>query len=148
MFKRPSNRNHGIARLASAGAIVALVVGGLVGLASPASASTPHCNDNGTWYNVTDYLYLPVYLYRYSVNPLCILKVGDYNNDGVQSLQWGLNACYGQHLALDGDFGSLTKAALQYAQHKANVTADGVYGPITARAINHPTMNGLCSKLR
>jgi Putative peptidoglycan binding domain len=53
----------------------------------------------------------------------------------VLALQSNLNLCYAANLTNDGIFGSRTKAALQAAQRSDRADDDGVYGPVTRRAI-------------
>ena len=49
----------------------------------------------------------------------------------VANLQRNLNACYGENLRVDSDFGALTREALRRAQRAEGISADGVYGPET-----------------
>ena len=75
---------------------------------------------------------------------------GRYNCDlgvsnqgiAVRVLQFALNQCYGQHLAQDGIYGSLTKQAVEVAQRAAGITADGIYGPQTRDHIKWPEFTG------
>jgi peptidoglycan hydrolase-like protein with peptidoglycan-binding domain len=60
----------------------------------------------------------------------CLLGVGN-DSEAVAWLQGSLNACYGQHLTVDGSYGPLTKAAVEVAQRDAKITVDGIYGPQT-----------------
>lgn len=53
----------------------------------------------------------------------------------VVVLQESLNACYGQGLVVDGDFGGNTERAVKNAQRAINrpeVKVDGRFGPITS----------------
>ena len=63
---------------------------------------------------------------------------------GTYQLQRTLNSCYysrvnviGAMLAVDGNFGPRTKAALVKVQQYHRITADGIYGPQTASTIVH-----------
>ena len=56
----------------------------------------------------------------------------------VQSLQHALNN-QGACLAEDGDFGPATESAVRDFQRQNGLTADGVAGPRTLRALNLPT---------
>lgn len=67
----------------------------------------------------------------------CSLVEGNVG-DGVYQLQEELNACYGEHLDVDGEFGRLTKAALIRAQQSHGIVANGQYGPQSARTLRHP----------
>jgi peptidoglycan hydrolase-like protein with peptidoglycan-binding domain len=60
----------------------------------------------------------------------CELGVGN-ESIAVALLQIDLNACYGQHLAVDWIYGPLTKAAVEVAQRDSGATVDGIYGPQT-----------------
>jgi hypothetical protein len=51
----------------------------------------------------------------------CLLGVG-YDSEAVAWLQGSLNACYGQHLTVDGSYGRLTEAAVEVAQRDAKIT--------------------------
>jgi hypothetical protein len=77
-----------------------------------------------------------------SGNPSCSLIQGN-TGWGVVVLQESLRACFGQNIAVDGDFGPNTKNALMNAQRRinswsagvgvsANLSVDGEYGPHTA----------------
>jgi peptidoglycan hydrolase-like protein with peptidoglycan-binding domain len=68
---------------------------------------------------------------------VCSLLQGDHNG-GVFGLQRALSICYGQAIALDSDFGPLTKAALARAQRVIGVPADGEYGPVTHAFMKFP----------
>lgn len=109
-------------------------------LAEPAGTEVlalPTCN-GAAWIPVSTsprrYLFVPVYNGSYA----CILQLGNYNNWGVVALQNALVRCYGQNIAIDGDFGSATKTALQNAQRREGIPADGVYGPQTNSVLNWP----------
>lgn len=67
-----------------------------------------------------------------SGNP--VLKVGS-TGTAVKQLQTALNTLFKAGLEVDGDFGAKTKAALVSAQKALKVTADGEYGPNTAKAL-------------
>jgi peptidoglycan hydrolase-like protein with peptidoglycan-binding domain len=98
--------------------------------AGPASAALPTCTtfteDQGAW--------LPS---ARNNNIECKLRSGN-RGDGVKQLQRTLVDCYKSSIATDGIFGVRTEAALKKAQSTAGTTADGIYGPKTRRAINHP----------
>ncbi len=76
----------------------------------------------------------------------CELGVGNDSN-AVLILQETLNSCYGAHLALDSDYGPLTKAAVEHAQSVVGVTVDGIYGPVTRDHIKWLDFAGGCAKL-
>jgi hypothetical protein len=76
----------------------------------------------------------------------CNLMYGDNPNRGsarsgdpdvaIRTLQRNLNYCYGSHLAVDGIYGSNTRAVVKAVQRKHKLTADGIYGPKTRSAMN------------
>jgi putative peptidoglycan binding protein len=76
----------------------------------------------------------------------CNLMYGDDPNRGstvygdpdtaIQVLQRNLNFCYGTHLAVDGIYGSNTRAVVKMVQRKHKLTVDGIYGPKTRSAMN------------
>ena len=76
----------------------------------------------------------------------CDLGVGN-DSGAVKTLQRELNACYGQHLGVDGVFGSQTQAALKVAQRRERIPADGVYGPQTRDHFHWADNLGLCARL-
>lgn len=55
--------------------------------------------------------------------------------DEVEELQALLNAKFGYNLEVDGDYGSKTEAAVKDFQKKHGLTADGVVGPKTWKAL-------------
>ncbi len=112
---------------------VAFAGAAVFAVAAPASAATPSCNGTGTFYRPGVYATYPAY----NGNGGCIIREGNSGED-VKALQRGLKRCYVSGLVVDGAFGAKTLAALKTAQSRAGVTADGVYGPTTAGAINFP----------
>lgn len=101
-------------------------------LAAGLSAMAADCN-KGDYYKPGDYnLYMP--FRGSSIN--CSLNEGN-NSDAVKALQSQINTCYyyngviGTKLAVDGDFGGKTKAALEAVQKSAGADPDGGYGPET-----------------
>jgi hypothetical protein len=119
-------------------AAVALAAGVTVAVvpASPAAAASPHCNYQGT--------YVAMKVPMGSGTPYCNMGQGS-NSSAVSALQWALNYCvygYGR-LAVDGDFGPNTKAALREVQGWIGAAQDGVYGPETfgklARSYGFPS---------
>jgi hypothetical protein len=54
----------------------------------------------------------------------------------IQVLQRNLNFCYGTKLAVDGIYGSNTRAAIKTVQRKHHLVIDGIYGPKTRSAMN------------
>ena len=76
----------------------------------------------------------------------CNLRYGDDPHRGSQSagdpdtairiLQRNLNYCYGSHLAVDGIYGSNTRAVVKQVQRRHHIIADGIYGPQTRSAMN------------
>jgi peptidoglycan hydrolase-like protein with peptidoglycan-binding domain len=47
-----------------------------------------------------------------------------------------LNFCYGTKLAIDGVYGSNTRAVVRMVQRRHNLDADGIYGPKTRSTMN------------
>ncbi|GAB2631334.1 peptidoglycan-binding domain-containing protein [Kribbella swartbergensis] len=54
----------------------------------------------------------------------------------IRVLQRNLNFCYGTKLAVDGVYGSNTRAVVKMVQRKHKLVADGIYGPKTRSAMN------------
>lgn len=63
-----------------------------------------------------------------------ILRMGD-NGPAVEELQRELSAALGTGIAVDGDFGPATKAAVLAFQKREGLKADGVVGPLTWGAL-------------
>ena len=55
--------------------------------------------------------------------------------DKVKVLQKNLNDFFGSGLAIDGDFGAKTKAAVEFMQDALGITIDGIYGPASRAAM-------------
>ena len=69
----------------------------------------------------------------------CTLAEGA-EGGAVVTLQTALKSCnFTSNLEIDGDFGSLTKKAVAYAQAKRGTVSDGVYGPDSRQAFYWPT---------
>ena len=131
-------------RTASLAALVAavLTLGLGVVLAQPASA-TPVCT--GTKSVTRGALTWSLPSSGSSLD--CHLQQGNTGN-GVRSLQNHMNLCYSTasaaighvglitKIAVDGDFGPATRAALIKVQRYEGTGADGVYGPATRRTMN------------
>lgn len=134
----------GRARTASFVAVAsALAAALLIALpAAPAAAATPKCNVAIVWTNSAGVdVFMAGYDGVFPFTPDCLMRQGDVGND-VAEMQDSLNSCYGEHLAVDRVFGPLTRAALVRTQKKVKVTADGVYGPKTRRAMKHLRVGG------
>jgi peptidoglycan hydrolase-like protein with peptidoglycan-binding domain len=54
----------------------------------------------------------------------------------IRVLQRKLNFCYGTKLAIDGVYGSNTRAVVRMVQRRHKLAADGIYGPKTRSAMN------------
>jgi hypothetical protein len=141
-----------------AGVVAALVlatttVSGTTGTAAPtgtaepaAVAAYPTCNAGWWRWQGTDNQLRRFLPNRNPTGWNCQLQEGDYNNWGVVALQNMLAKCYNQSIAIDGDFGPGTKAALKNAQTWDNATdgdgenlvVDGIYGPASRDTLMWP----------
>jgi len=92
------------------------------------------------------YYEYPGYNWGGSPSHLCYLKAGN-TGTGVRTLQRIINWCYGTsgngrriltNISEDGVFGAGTTAALKKVQAYEGVTADGVYGEMTADRLSAP----------
>ncbi|MEN3361576.1 MAG: hypothetical protein V7637_5558 [Mycobacteriales bacterium] len=72
-----------------------------------------------------------------SFSPNCEMGQGAVSN-AVAELQSTLNQCYHKSLSVDRNFGPLTRSTLIAVQRSLGISADGIYGPQTARAMTHP----------
>jgi peptidoglycan hydrolase-like protein with peptidoglycan-binding domain len=122
--------------------LVAMIVaavfgtGSLVALAPAASAASyPACSTAGNYQGPTWTVNLPYGRTEsgaFVIN--CWMRQGQVHS-GVTALQVALNACEGKNLATDGDYGSLTAAAVRQVQGKYNLQQDGEYGTNTRNAM-------------
>lgn len=138
-------------RIASIAAAVLLVTCGIV-LASPGLASAASSCTSGS-----DFLLSPEVGDGFAAVPTvgsgtfqadCDLGYGN-SSTAVQLLQLSLNACYGYSLTVDGIYGSLTQAAVEYVQSITGISVDGIYGPQTRNAMKwRPTEGSGCAKLK
>jgi len=63
----------------------------------------------------------------------CVDGIGN-QGDAVRELQMSMNFCRGEHLTVDGIYGTQTSNAMKRAQKALGVPQDGVYGPQTRHA--------------
>lgn len=119
---------------------VGLAAGFLLASAGPAEASAA-CTTKG--YGVTrsgNILSVPA---TGSGSLHCHLQEGYYGNTAVWYLQYSIAWCYRGYgeavlnIAVDGNYGTKTKAAVKRVQEIERITADGVYGPQTRDAMMH-----------
>ncbi|MET9274158.1 peptidoglycan-binding domain-containing protein [Kribbella sp. NPDC003557] len=110
-----------------------------------AAAALPQCRSarlvpvNRTWG-------IPMPSILGSTSTTCNLMYGDDPYRGssrtgdpetaIQVLQRNLNFCYGSKLAVDGIYGSNTRAVIKMVQRKHHLVVDGIYGPKTRSAMN------------
>ncbi|MEU4191054.1 peptidoglycan-binding domain-containing protein [Kribbella sp. NPDC026611] len=110
-----------------------------------AAAALPQCRSarlvpvNRTWG-------IPMPSIYASTSTTCNLMYGDDPYRGstrygdpdtaIRILQRNLNSCYGTHLAVDGIYGSNTRAVVKAVQRRHKLVADGIYGPKTRSAMN------------
>lgn len=101
-----------------------------VGVANAAPAALPTCQGSTPQSVVNDVIAeIPTTVDGGS--DFCLMSLGSLGG-GVHALQDTLNHCYpGNNLTEDGNFGPLTRQALENAQRAAHITVDGVYGPET-----------------
>lgn len=151
------------AAVLAAGLTVAVLT---VVTASPASAAAPRCDGEGERLEMSspylptgNTIFFPAYNHEERVvgwpapdYPVtlghgywsCSL-VRNSVGEGVRALQQNLNFCYvgiiGPRLEEDGQFGSLTKAALARAQRYHGIQDNGEYGPQSARTLYHKVVD-------
>ncbi len=118
-------------------AAVCAIAGGMTLLpAAPAFASTPVCTSYRTGVQAPSgfFLVLPT---TSAGSTNCYLAKGD-NSSAVRILQDALKQCNGYpSLAVDGDFGPATKAAVLGVQQNHHLSSqDGVYGAQTRGAMS------------
>ncbi|MGE9349317.1 peptidoglycan-binding domain-containing protein [Isoptericola variabilis] len=136
------------------GAVVALsaTVGLTVVAAAPASAALPYCTSSVTKQKVIHGAYRSAKIPSRDGSVACQMAQGA-NGKHVSALQTALKKCYGQNIAVDGDFGPATKQALKNAQSTINkrlaaagsttrIGVDGMYGSQTRTYLNWPFYGG------
>jgi hypothetical protein len=69
----------------------------------------------------------------------CGMSEGRGDEDAVVVLQDALTRCNREDVAVDGEYGPQTAAAVADVQRRAGITADGEYGPATFQAMRWPT---------
>ncbi|KDP89760.1 MULTISPECIES: peptidoglycan-binding domain-containing protein [Clavibacter] len=79
--------------------------------------------------------HIPVYFDGDTSTGACLLRKGGVTSYGVQALQTSLDQCYGKDLGVDGTFANAMYRALIQVQRQIGVTADGIYGPNTGKAM-------------
>lgn len=117
--------------------LTALVAGSFVAPVAPASDAAVYCQFALIWQNAD----VPGEDAGGTFSPNCVMAEGAGPNNAVRDLQYSLNRCHGRSLATDGEFGPKTRQALITVQQALRITADGVYGPQTARAMSHRVIN-------
>jgi peptidoglycan hydrolase-like protein with peptidoglycan-binding domain len=144
-------RRRGVALLTAALAFTVVPVTAAA-LAMPALAATS-CTSNSTVTKSGLRFTIPS-VGTNTNNFNCVLGVGNHSS-AVRNLQAHLNACYyrnsqvaGHHnvlntvLAVDGDYGNLTRSAVAAVQRHHGISDDGTYGPATRRTILFHADNG------
>jgi peptidoglycan hydrolase-like protein with peptidoglycan-binding domain len=136
-------------RIVLAAAMVLVTASGITGItlasALPASAQAS-CTGSSAYTNAGGHLVFVPTIGSDTHRDNCDLGLGNDSN-AVFWLQTTLNNCYGQHLALDSDFGPATQAAVKVAQRAAHITVDGVYGPQTRDHIKWGDTSSQCAVL-
>ena len=136
-------------RITLAAVAVLVAASGVTGVtlaaAAPASAQAS-CTGSSGYTDVKGFGVLVPTIGNNTHQDNCELGLGN-DSQAVVALQETLDGCYGQHLAVDGDYGPLTQAAVEVAQRDAHVTVDGIYGPQTRNAINWWDFGDNCARL-
>jgi peptidoglycan hydrolase-like protein with peptidoglycan-binding domain len=73
-----------------------------------------------------------------SPSTACEMSVDQGDEDAVVLLQDALNRCNREDVAVDGQYGPQTAAAVTDVQQRAGIAANGVYGPATLEAMRWP----------
>jgi peptidoglycan hydrolase-like protein with peptidoglycan-binding domain len=110
-----------------------------------APAATPTCTSWSTHFadGTSDYVQHMPSAGRNTYVLSCVLRQGN-RNDAVKVLQRSLRVCSGYNLAIDGDYGPLTRAAVLDLQQRMNgsynagLEEDGEYGPETFNWVKFP----------
>jgi peptidoglycan hydrolase-like protein with peptidoglycan-binding domain len=122
-----------VRRINLAVAAVLIIAAGIAGIsltpAAPARAQVS-CTNWSIYTDVSGWAVAIPTIGMQTYRDNCDLGLGN-DSQAVAALQDSLNHCYGQHLTVDGIYGPLTQAAVEYAQRSAGITVDGIYGPQT-----------------
>ena len=102
----------------------------------PAGSHSPYCAESTSRYAGNGYWApMPGLLTRTgALSFACYLKQGDLGG-GVINLQEQLRYCYHSSVPRSGVYDSRTKATVAAVQRLHGITADGVYGPATMKAM-------------
>jgi hypothetical protein len=150
---RKNAANLSVRARTAVGALVAAgTLAGMVAASGPATAA-PSCTGNSTITRSGLSFTLPS-VGNNTGNLNCMLGVGN-QSVAVRNLQANLNNCYwtgsnasgsrdvfSPALAVDGIYGTRTKAALAAVQRHHGIDDDGIYGPQTRRTILFLADNG------
>jgi murein L,D-transpeptidase YcbB/YkuD len=116
-----------------------LMTGGLALVPAGPAAAVPYCNSTAITWNGHNYVNLPTGGGTID----CYMGRGAHSS-AVGALQYAMNRCYQQGLAVDNDFGPATQAALRRVQGRVGVKQDGGYGKITRHAMRWPNVEDSC----
>lgn len=128
-------------RRRAAATLVAVLAGASLTLSTPTAAQASSPCTSLTFYRVGGYpggadMHVPTVGWQ-TGNKHCYLTYG-HSGSAVLVLQEALNNCYSRSLSLDGNYGTKTREAVRYAQHRINedivyadIAEDGEYGPQT-----------------
>lgn len=97
-----------------------LAAAGTLLTANPADAADARCNGATT---MTAWNGTQIYMPTANGNIYCYMNYGEAGNE-VRALQTTLNNCYGASLAVDGEFGPKTQAALRAAESSHGMGVD------------------------
>lgn len=131
-------------RFAMFGMVLALVAALLAAVpASPAGAATSQCTKRiALTHTAVGAIWVPA---AANDSGSCWMDQSSSGN-GVWALQRALVHCYGEPIAIDGDFGPKTAGALARVQKEVGAKADGVYGPQTAGRMKFSSTKSTSSK--
>ncbi|MGW0822186.1 peptidoglycan-binding domain-containing protein [Streptomyces sp. NPDC002845] len=132
------------AKTASVLGAAAVATASLVALPGTAHAAYPTCNGVKNVDTSHGNVRQPYYTGTGSRN--CVMGVGT-RSSAVTRLQIVLRNCYNQDLTADGRYGSSTSSAVKYVQRYEGLSSsdiDGVYGPLTRKAMKWHTSSGIC----
>lgn len=131
-------------RLGSVLVIIGVLLAGQFALGVPSAyATTLRCDEEGYAWGSGGRAMVPSSGYSGGWVTSCSMRAYSYGwNPAVALLQNTLNECYRSRtgsgvLEEDGQFGNGTRSALIRAQRWHGISADGEYGPQTARTLHH-----------
>jgi murein L,D-transpeptidase YcbB/YkuD len=120
-------------------ASLSLAFGAAVAVPTMALAATPRCNSvKYVEGDIGEVAAVPSYKSGSTNTTTCTLSQGA-SGTGVSTLQLAILQCTSVSITVDGSFGPATASALKSVQRSKGISADGIYGTQTRKAMSFPS---------